>query len=358
MKRRESRQVMAGAVAIGGGAPITVQSMTNTDTADAAATIGQIRALVAAGCEIVRCTVPNGAAARALRTIRDACPIPLVADIHFDHRLAIQALENGADKVRINPGNIGGADKVRELVACARAHGAPIRIGVNAGSLEKDLYRKYGGATPAAMVESALSHAALLEAAGFYDTVISLKASTLMDTVEACECLARECDYPLHIGITEAGSGENGLIKSAAGLGILLREGLGDTLRVSLTGDPVQEVRAGLGLLRAMGIRKRGVELISCPTCGRTGFDLLPVVQRVEAALPKDGPYLKVAVMGCAVNGPGEARDADVGLAFAGGRGVLFTEGRILGNLPMEEAIEALIQEARNLLEQKKKNGC
>lgn len=350
MQRHNTKRVTAGGVAIGGGAPITIQSMTNTDTRDAEATLAQIGLLAGAGCDIVRCTVPDTKAAQALRSIKDGCSMPLVADIHFDHRLAILAMENGADKIRINPGNIGGPAKVRELTACAKAHGVPIRIGVNAGSLEKELYQKYGGATPQAMVESALSHAALLEAEGFYEIVISLKASGVEDTVAAYEALAEACPYPLHIGITEAGSGPAGLVKSAAGLGILLHEGLGDTLRISLTGEPVQEVEAARLLLRAMGLRKEGVEIVSCPTCGRTGFDLLPIVKRVEEALPKGGPYLKVAVMGCAVNGPGEARDADVGVAFGGNRGLLFAGGEQLAAYPQEQAVEALIAEAKRRL--------
>lgn len=350
MQRHNTKKVTAGGVAIGGGAPITIQSMTNTDTRDVEATLAQIGLLARAGCDIVRCTVPDKTAALALRSIKDGCSLPLVADIHFDHRLAILAMENGADKIRINPGNIGGPAKVRELTACAKAHGVPIRIGVNAGSLEKELYQKYGGATPQAMVESALSHAALLEAEGFYEIVISLKASGVEDTVAAYEALAEACPYPLHIGITEAGSGPAGLVKSAAGLGILLHEGLGDTLRISLTGEPVQEVEAARHLLRAMGLRKEGVEIVSCPTCGRTGFDLLPIVRRVEEALPKDGTYLKVAVMGCAVNGPGEARDADVGVAFGGNRGVLFAGGEQLAAYPQEQAVEALIAEAKRRL--------
>lgn len=341
---------MAGGVAIGGGAPITIQSMTNTDTKDVEATLAQIGLLTRAGCDIVRCAVPSREAALALRAIKDGCPIPLVADIHFDHRLAMLAMEGGVDKVRINPGNIGGPARVRELTACAKAHGVPIRIGVNAGSLERELYQKYGGATPGAMVESALSHAALLEAEGFYDIVISLKASGVGETVAAYEAMAGACPYPLHIGVTEAGSGPAGLVKSSAGLAILLHKGIGDTLRVSLTGEPAQEVEAARLLLRAMGLRKEGVEIVSCPTCGRTGFDLLPVVRRVAEALPKDGPYLKVAVMGCAVNGPGEARDADVGVAFSGGKGVLFAGGGQLGTFPREQAVEALIAEAKRRL--------
>lgn len=353
MLRYNTRRVVAGGVAIGGGAPITIQSMTNTDTRDVQATLSQIGLLAKAGCDIVRCTVPDQAAALALKAIKAGCPLPLVADIHFDHRLAILAMENGADKIRINPGNIGGAAKVRELTACAKAHGVPIRIGVNAGSLEKELYRKHGGATPEAMVESALSHAALLEAEGFYDIVISLKASGVDDTVRAYEALSETCPYPLHLGVTEAGSGQAGLVKSAAGLGILLYKGLGDTLRISLTGEPVQEVEAARLLLRAMGLRKAGVEIVSCPTCGRTGFDLLPIVKHVEQALPKDGPYLKVAVMGCVVNGPGEARDADVGVAFCGDKGVLFAGGEQLATYPKEQAVKALIAQAQHRLAQK-----
>lgn len=350
MQRRFCKQVAARGVAIGGFAPITIQSMTNTDTRDVEATLAQISLLAAAGCDIVRCAAPNREAALAFKAIKAGCSLPLVADIHFDHRLAILALENGADKVRINPGNIGGADKVRALTACAKAHGAPLRIGVNAGSLEGELYQKHGGATPQAMVESALSHAALLEAEGFYNIVISLKASGVADTVAAYEAMATACPYPLHLGVTEAGAGPAGLVKSAAGLAILLHAGIGDTLRISLTGEPVQEVEAARHLLRALGLRKEGVEIIACPTCGRTGFDLLPIVKRVEEALPKAGPYLKVAVMGCVVNGPGEARDADVGVAFGGSKGVLFAGGEQLGAWPREQAVEALIAEAKRRL--------
>ena len=349
-ERKATRTVYVKNVAVGGGKPISVQSMCNTDTGDWEATLQQTRALPDRGADIVRVSVYDQRCVKALRPLVDQSPVPIVADIHFDANLAIGAMENGVHKLRLNPGNIENKADVARVVACAKAHAAPIRIGVNGGSLEKALYRKYGGPTPEALVQSALSHVALLEQAGFYEIVISLKASDVETTVAAYERMAQACPYPLHLGITEAGGGSAGLVKSAAGLGILLHQGLGDTLRISLTGEPVQEVEAARQLLRAMGLRKEGVEIVSCPTCGRTGFDLLPVVQRVEAALPKEGPYLKVAVMGCAVNGPGEARDADVGVAFAGDKGLLFQRGKLLGNRPREEAIGELIRLAKAML--------
>jgi len=339
-----------GGVAIGGGAPVTIQSMTNTDTADAEATAAQILALEEAGCEIVRASVYNAACAAAIPAIKGRIHIPLVADIHFDYRLAIAAMEQGADKIRFNPGNIGGEEQVKRLADCARAHRCPIRIGVNGGSLERELLHKHGGPTPAAMVESAMGHVRILEQAGFYDTVISIKASNPRDTVQACRLLRGRCDYPLHIGVTEAGSGSMALIKSAAALGALLLDGIGDTVRVSITGDPVQEVYAARDILRAVGLRREGVEIVSCPTCGRTCTDLLSAVQRVEAELPKDKGYLKVAVMGCVVNGPGEAREADIGIAFGPGGCALFKHGEKYKTAPLETALDELIEEAKRML--------
>jgi (E)-4-hydroxy-3-methylbut-2-enyl-diphosphate synthase len=351
---KHTRQVFVGGVAIGGGAPVSIQSMTNTDTANAAATAAQINALAAAGCDIARVSVYNGDCAKALRAIKAQTSIPLVADIHFDHRLAIEAMENGADKLRINPGNIGGEAKVRQVADCAKAHHAPIRIGVNGGSLEKELLERCGGPTPEAMVESARRHIAMLERAGFYDIVLSLKASSVRESVKAYQLMAQLCDYPLHIGITEAGAEQAGLIKSAVGLGVLLHAGIGDTLRVSLTGEPVQEVVAAGQILQALGLRKQGVEIISCPTCGRTGVELLPVVQRVRAALQGEKGYLQVAVMGCEVNGPGEARGADIGVAFGReGSGVLFKQGVQQKKLPAEQAVEELIAQAKAMLAQR-----
>lgn len=347
------KRVQIGAVAVGGGAGVSVQSMTNTDTADAAATLAQIGRLAEAGCEIVRVSVYNEACARALRQIRDDSPIPIVADIHFDYRLAIAAVENGAHKLRLNPGNIGGAARVQAVADCAKAHGVPIRIGVNGGSLEKDLLERHGGPKPEAMVESALRHVSILERAGFADIVLSLKASSVPACVEAYRLIHTQSGYPLHIGITEAGAGEEALVASAVGLGALLLEGIGDTLRVSMTGDPVQEVHAGRAILRAAGLREEGLRVTSCPSCGRTGFDLLPVVERVKAALEGvEGP-LHVAVMGCIVNGPGEAREADMGLAFGDGgkRAALFAKGEQLGVYECETAV-------RKLVEMAKAHGC
>lgn len=335
----QTRRVWVGSVPVGGGAPVSIQSMTNTDTRDAAATTAQILALEQAGCEIVRASVYDMDCARAIREIKQRIHIPLVADIHFDHRLAIAAAENGADKLRINPGNIGGQQKVSELAACAKHLGIPIRIGVNAGSLERDLLEKYGGHSPVAMAESALRHIAMLEQEGFYDIVVSLKASNVLDTVAACREIGRRCGYPQHIGITEAGMGEFAIIKSAVGLGALMLEGIGDTMRVSLTGDPVQEVHAARSILRAVGFRREGIEIISCPTCGRCGVDLASIVQTLRDRLKLEG-CLKIAVMGCAVNGPGEARDADIGIAFGPGNGVLFKKGEKIASGAVQDMLD------------------
>lgn len=352
MQRRSSRQVSVAGAAIGGGAPMTIQSMTNTDTRDVQATAAQILALEAAGCEIVRCSVYDMDCAEAIPDIKANIHIPLVADIHFDVRLAIAAIEHGADKLRFNPGNIGGETQVKRLAACASMHHVPIRIGVNSGSVEPALLQKYGGPTPEAMVESALTHAALLEREGFYDTVLSLKASNVPDTVAAYRQAAQRTDYPLHIGVTEAGAGSDAAIKSAVGLGALLLEGIGDTLRVSITGDPVQEVYAAQAILQAAGIRRFGVEVVSCPTCGRTGVDLLSAVTEVKARLAHIKQPLTVAVMGCAVNGPGEAREADVGIAFGSGSGVLFEKGEQKASGTARDMIELLVAAAERLAAQ------
>lgn len=350
-----TRQIFVGGVPVGGGAPVTVQSMTNTDTANAEATAAQINALTAAGCEIVRSSVYNMECAKALRDIKSKISIPLVADIHFDYRLAIAAIENGADKLRFNPGNIGGEDRVRSLVACAKEHRVPIRIGVNAGSLEAELKQKHAGNTVAAMVESALRHVKILEREGFEEIVLSLKASDVRTTVEAYREISRIVDYPLHVGVTETGDVQSGIIKSAAGIGALLLEGIGDTIRVSLTDDPVREVEAGLKILRAVGLRKDDIELVSCPTCGRTRVDVMKMVELVNSRLPHHQGYLKVAVMGCAVNGPGEASDADIGVAFGNGNGILFVRGEQVYHGSAEQVVESLIERATTMLEEQKK---
>ena len=347
---KQTLQISVGGVLVGGGAPVTVQSMTNTDTADAAATAAQINALTAAGCEIVRSSVYNMACAKALSDIKSKISIPLVADIHFDYRLAIAAIENGADKLRFNPGNIGGEDRVRSLVACAKEHRVPIRIGVNAGSLEAELKQKHAGNTVLAMVESALKHVQILEREGFTDIVLSLKASDVRTTVEAYREIYRVVDYPMHVGVTETGDVQSGIIKSAAGIGALLLEGIGDTIRVSLTDDPVREVEVGLKILRAVGLLKDDIELVSCPTCGRTRVDVMKMVELVNSRLPHNQGYLKVAVMGCAVNGPGEASDADIGVAFGNGNGVLFVKGEQVFHGSAEQVVEALIDRATIML--------
>ena len=345
MNRKTTKTVQIGNVRIGGGAPVAIQSMTNTKTEDVEATVRQICALTEAGCEIVRCAVPTMEAAEALREIRRQITIPLVADIHFDYRLALKAIESGVDKVRINPGNIGSRERVRAVADAARERGIPIRIGVNSGSLEKPLLEKYGGVTAEALVESALSQAAVLEEMQFTDIVISIKASDVPLCVEAYELLSQRTDYPLHIGITEAGTPYDGTVKSAVGLGILLHEGIGDTLRVSLTGDPVEEIRAGKAILKAVGLRRGGVEVVSCPTCGRTQIDLITLAEQVTEMV-RDMPLnLKVAVMGCVVNGPGEAREADIGIAGGIGEGLLIRHGEVIRKVPEDQLLEALREE-------------
>jgi (E)-4-hydroxy-3-methylbut-2-enyl-diphosphate synthase len=340
--RDKTRAVRVGSVRIGGGNPVAVQSMTNTDTRDAEATIAQILALEEAGCEIVRAAVPDEESALAFRGIKDRIHIPLVADIHFSAELAVLAVENGADKLRINPGNIGGEDKVRLVADAARAHGVPIRVGVNAGSLEKELLGKYG-VTARALAESAIKQARFLERFDFRDIVVAVKASDARLCLEAYRLVADTLDCPLHIGVTEAGFGGNGLIKSAVGIGAVLLDGLGDTLRVSLSGDPIQEVAAAYSILRAAGVRQRGVEVISCPTCARTGIDVEALAREVERRTACIRKPLKVAVMGCAVNGPGEAREADLGIAGGQGAGALFVKGEPTRSVPEEGLLDALM---------------
>ncbi|MBR6704976.1 MAG: flavodoxin-dependent (E)-4-hydroxy-3-methylbut-2-enyl-diphosphate synthase [Lachnospiraceae bacterium] len=348
MERRISRQVRIGSCLIGGGAPIAVQSMTNTKTEDAAATVRQILALEQAGCEIVRVTVPTPEAALALEEIKPQIHIPLVADIHFDYRLAIAAMDHGADKVRINPGNIGSEAGVRAVVERAAKDGIPLRVGVNSGSLEKKYIEKYGGVTAEGLAESALGQAALIEAFGYENLVISIKSSRVPMSIRAHEIIAERCDYPLHVGITEAGTVQSGSIKSAVGLGAILSRGIGDTVRVSLTGDPVEEIRVARQILRDLGLRKEGIEVISCPTCGRTSIDLIPLANAVEKMVqPYAAKNLTVAVMGCVVNGPGEAREADLGIAGGKGEGFLFKKGEILCRLPESELLAALEEELK-----------
>ena len=342
------KTVRVGKLPLGGGAPVLVQSMTNTDTRDTAATLAQIRALADAGCDLVRVSVYDEECAKKVRELVDGSPVPLVADIHFNHRLAIAAAEQGIAKLRLNPGNVGGEANVREVADCARAHGIPIRIGVNSGSLEKDLLDRFGGVTAEAMVTSALQHAQMLERAGFSDIVLSMKSSDVRLTIEAYRLVARRCDYPLHVGVTEAGLPGMGNIKSAIGIGALLADGIGDTIRVSLTGDPVPEAAAAWEILRALNLRASGIQLVSCPTCGRTRVNLPEIARRVEAELKDIRVPLKVAVMGCVVNGPGEAREADIGIAGGDGCGALFIKGqptrRIEGDLA-----GILIEEVRRL---------
>ena len=339
-----SRQIHVGPVAVGGGAPVSIQSMTNTPTHDVEATLGQIRALAAAGCDIVRVAVPDMAAAKAIGALKAGSPVPLVADIHFDYRLALEAAEQGIDKIRINPGNIGAPERVKAVADACRARGIPIRIGVNGGSLEKDLLAKFGGPTPEALVESALGHARLLEQFGFRDICISLKSSHVPTTMRAYQLMAARYDYPLHLGVTEAGTPELGILKSAAGIGGLLALGVGDTFRVTLTADPVEEIYAARQILKAIGLRREGPELIACPTCGRTQIDLIPMARQVEELLKGVDKPITVAVMGCVVNGPGEASHADVGIAGGKGEGVLFKHGQIVGKVPEDQLVPELMK--------------
>ena len=338
-----TRQISVGGVKIGGGAPVSIQSMLNTATTDVEGSLAQLEALKKAGCEIARLAVPDMQAAEGFRRIAEKSPLPLVADIHFDYRLALAAAEGGAAKIRINPGNIGGEDKVRAVVDCCRAHHIPIRIGVNGGSLDKALLEKYGHPTAEALVESAFSHIALLEKYGFYDICVSMKSSNVPLMMQAYRLMHERSDYPLHVGVTETGTEYMGTIKSAMGIGGLLCMGIGDTIRVSLTAAPVREVYAAKAILKAAGLRPQGVNLISCPTCGRTKIDLIGLANRVEQALQDCDKNITVAVMGCIVNGPGEAREADVGIAGGDGCGVLFVKGELREKLPYDELLPALL---------------
>ncbi|MDX9895782.1 MAG: flavodoxin-dependent (E)-4-hydroxy-3-methylbut-2-enyl-diphosphate synthase, partial [Desulfofustis sp.] len=352
IKRRDTRRIMVGSVPIGGGAPISVQSMTNTDTADVERTVRQIKQLEEAGCEIIRVAVPDLEAARAIRAIRAAIDIPLIADIHFDWRLAVAAMEHGAQGIRINPGNLGGPEKLARTVAAAKQHGVPIRVGVNSGSIEKDLLHRYGYPTPdqpTALIESALRNVRLLEQQGFADIKISIKSSDVLTTINGYRQLARQVDYPLHLGVTEAGGLIAGTVKSSVALGILLHEGIGDTLRISLTRDPLEEVQVAYSLLRSLKIRERGPELISCPTCGRTRIDLFALADEVEKAIQTMRTPLKVAVMGCVVNGPGEAREADIGVAGGIGVGIIFKKGELVKKVPEEELLTVFLEELRKM---------
>ena len=347
--RRKSRQIMVGKVAVGGDAPISVQSMTNTPTSDVKATVEQIQRQERVGCDITRCSCPDEASARAFKEITKAVDIPVGADIHFDYRLAIAAIEHGADKIRINPGNIGTRDRVQAVVDKAKEYGIPIRVGVNGGSLEKDLAQKYGGVTAEALAESALGHVRLLEECGFGDICISVKCSRVPVNMAAYELLHEKMDYPLHLGVTEAGTPEMGVLKSAIGIGGLLCRGIGDTLRVSLTADPVEEVVAAKRILQACGLRRTGPDLIACPTCGRTKYDMLPIAREVERRLKSCDKPITVAVMGCVVNGPGEATAADVGIAGGKGEGLLFAKGTVLRKVPEDQLVDALFEEIDKL---------
>lgn len=355
-KRKKTRMIHIGPVAIGGGAPISVQSMCNTKTTDTKATVAQIKALQAAGCDIVRLAVPDMQAAKNLHNIIAQVNVPLVADIHFDYKLALEAIEQGISALRLNPGNIGGEEKVKAVVKAAKAHNVPIRIGVNAGSLDKKILAKYGGVTPEALVESAMQHVKILEALDFHDMKISLKAHDVPLTLAAYRLMSETVDYPLHLGITEAGTVNTGIIKSAVGIGALLAEGIGDTFRISLTGDPVVEVKVANEILKSLGLKEYGPTLIACPTCGRTSIDLPAIAVKVEAKLAAIKDSIDVAVMGCVVNGPGEARGADVGIAGGNGEGLIFRKGEIIRKVPEAVLVDELFKEIDAILEERHKN--
>lgn len=345
MTRNETKVIDIGGVKIGGGNPVAIQSMTNTKTEDVKATVDQILALEKAGCEIIRCAVPTMEAAEALKEIKKQIHIPLVADIHFDYRLAIAAIENGADKIRINPGNIGSAERVKAVVDKAKQHNIPIRVGVNSGSLEKELVEKYHGVTAAGIVESALDKVHMIEELGYDNLVVSIKSSDVMMCARAHELIAKDCKYPLHVGITESGTLYSGNIKSSVGLGIILSQGIGDTIRVSLTGDPVEEIKSAKLILKTLGLRKGGIEVVSCPTCGRTKIDLIGLANKVETMVAEFPLDIKVAVMGCVVNGPGEAKEADIGIAGGIGEGLLIKKGEIIKKVKEEELLDVLREE-------------
>lgn len=349
IKRRKTRVVKIGNILIGGDNPIAIQSMCNTKTSDVDATVKQILELEDAGCEIIRVAVPDMKAAEAIAEIKKQIHIPLVADIHFDYRLALKAIESGVDKLRINPGNIGGEDRVKAVVEAAKAKGIPIRIGVNSGSLEKDILEKYGEVTPEGLVESALRHIRILEKLDFYDIVVSIKASNVPFSLATYSLLSKKVDYPIHLGITESGTEWSGTIKSAVGIGAILAMGIGDTIRVSLTGSTVEEVKVAKAILKDLGLRKFGIEFVSCPTCGRTSIDLIGLANKVEERCRNINKDIKVAVMGCAVNGPGEAREADIGIAGGNGYGLIFKKGEIIKKLPENELLDALMEEIEKL---------
>ena len=353
--REKTKVIKIGNKVIGGGNPIMIQSMTNTKTEDAAATVNQILRLQDAGCDIIRCTVPNIDAARAIAEIKKEISIPLVADIHFDYRMAIAAMENGADKIRINPGNIGSKERVAEVVRVAKERNIPIRVGVNSGSLEKELVEKYHGVTAEGIVESALDKVRMIEDMDYDNLVISIKSSDVLMSVKAHELLAGKTPYPLHVGITESGTVTSGNIKSSIGLGIILHEGIGDTIRVSLTGDPVEEIKSAKLILRTLGLRKGGIEVVSCPTCGRTNIDLIGLAAQVENLVQNYDLDIKVAVMGCVVNGPGEAREADIGIAGGVGEGLIIKKGEILRKVPEEDLLDSLRSELEAMAEARKK---
>ena len=347
--RKKTREVNIGGVKIGGDNPIAIQSMCNTDTRNVEETVKQIKELENAGCEIIRVAVPDMQAAEAIKDIKRQIDIPLVADIHFDYRLALKAIDGGIDKIRINPGNIGSEDRVKQVANMAKKNGIPIRVGVNSGSLEKHLVEKYGGVTPEGLVESALGHVRLLEKYDFYDTVISIKASNVPFSIEVYELLSETVDYPLHVGITEAGTVWGGTVKSAVGIGAILSRGIGDTIRVSLTGNPVEEIYAAKEILKDINLRKFGVEFVSCPTCGRTSIDLISIANEVESRVKSIDKNIKVAVMGCAVNGPGEAREADIGIAGGHGEGLIFRKGEIIRKVPENMLVDELMKEIEKL---------
>ena len=354
MTRKDTKVINIGGRKIGGGNPVAIQSMTNTKTEDVEATVAQILALEKAGCEIIRCAVPTMEAAQALKEIKKQIHIPLVADIHFDYRLAIAAIENGADKIRINPGNIGSEDRVRAVVEKAKEYEIPIRVGVNSGSLEKNLLEKYGGVTAEGIVESALDKVHMIENMGYDNLVVSIKSSDVMMCVKAHELIAKKCPYPLHVGITESGTLLSGNIKSSVGLGIILYQGIGDTIRVSLTGDPLEEIKSAKLILKALGLRKGGIEVVSCPTCGRTKIDLIGLANKVETMVAEYPLDIKVAVMGCVVNGPGEASHADIGIAGGVEEGLLFKKGKIIKKVKQEDIVNVLKQEIIDMVNDRK----
>lgn len=347
--RRNCKKIKIKDMYIGGDSPILIQSMTNTDTRDVLATVNQITELKNAGCEIIRVAVPDMQAAEAIKEIKSNINIPLVADIHFDYKLALKSMENGVDGLRINPGNIGSELKIKEVVNCASYYNVPIRIGVNSGSLEKDLLKKYGSPTPEALVESALRHVRLLEKYNFFNIVISVKSSNVIKNIESYRILAKETEYPLHLGVTEAGTAFSGTVKSAIGIGSLLCDGIGDTIRVSLTGSPIDEIKVAKEILKDCSIRKEGIEIISCPTCGRTNIDLISIAEEAEKRFSSINKPIKVAIMGCAVNGPGEAREADLGIAGGSGEGVIFKKGEIIRKVPEEKLLDTLMEEIAKL---------